>query len=188
MFIRRSWVFVCLAILVLGGQAPKAEAQQCNPVSHAVDDWQRLNQFWGVNVTLCRLPDGAKGAFAYRAAGIVTADQEWLDEIAQEYGSWASTGVLAHEWGHMVQGNVPGGTAAELQADCLAGIFMRGAGLSPLMVEQFARLNLSHGDPVWSFAGHGLGQQRYIAAARGYNGFPAFTGMNLAAICPYSAF
>jgi hypothetical protein len=87
----------------------------------------------------------------------------------------------------MVQGNV-GGTASELQADCLAGIFMRGRGLPQSVIEEFASLNLKAGDPAFSFAGHGLGIQRYNAAMRGYIGFASFNGFNLLEICPLSAF
>jgi hypothetical protein len=175
-------------MLLIGLGSSPARAQACYPVPHAASAQYELNRFWGVRVPICRLPDGTGGAFANRAAWVVTADQAWLDAIANRYGNWAATGVLAHEWGHMVQGNVPGGTAAELQADCLAGVFFRGRGLPPGIVAQFANLSLDAGDPVWSYVGHGLGVQRRTAVARGYNGLPAFNGRNLAQICPYSAF
>ena len=56
--------------------------------------------------------------------------------MAITFGSYAATGILAHEWGHMVQGRVRG-TATELQADCLAGVFMKGSGLPWQTAEQF---------------------------------------------------
>ena len=185
----------CPAIYAFGAivfalilQAEPVAAQSCVSVPHAAATQSALNNFWGINAKLCRLPPGSGGAFAYRSLGVVTADQDWLDSVAQNNGAWAATGVLAHEWGHMVQGNVPMGTAAELQADCLAGVYMRGVGLPPSTVSQFANLNLLAGDPVWSLAGHGLGGQRYNAAKRGYDGLDYFNGSNLALICPYSAF
>ena len=179
---------LCFVAGILFWPGEKAEAQTCYAVPHAATTQRELNNFWGVRVPVCRLPDGTGGAFANRQRWVVTVDQLWLDRIASNYGGWAATGVLAHEWGHMVQGNVPSGTAAELQADCLAGVFFRGKGLPPSIINQFARLSLDAGDPVWSFSGHGLGQQRYTAVSRGYNGFPSFNGRNLAMICPFSAF
>lgn len=183
-------IVLSLLLSVVSGfvVAERADAQACRPVPNAALAQDELNRFWGVRVPVCRLPNGTKGAFANRNRWVVTVDQQWLDGIAYQYGTWAATGVLAHEWGHMVQGNVPNGTAAELQADCLAGVFFRGKGLPPGIINQFARLSLDAGDPVWSFNGHGLGQQRYNAVARGYNGLPYFNGTNLAMICPYSAF
>jgi hypothetical protein len=176
-----------LAALCLVVVSP-ATAQQCFSVDHAVDDWQALNTFWHTNIPLCRLPPGSNNAYADKVHGIVFADEDWLDQVATSIGPWAASGIIAHEWGHMVQGNVPGGTAAELQADCLAGVFMRGAGLPWETVEQFATMNFTHGDIVWMEGGHGTGFQRANAAHRGYYGFAGQTGPYLAMLCPYSAF
>lgn len=162
-------------------------AAQCIPVFHANDDLQALNSFWGTNIPICQIPPGSNNAYADRQHGIVWADQNWLDGKMITFGPWAATGILAHEWGHMVQGNVSG-TAAELQADCLAGVFMRGVGLPFQTVEQFARANLFAGDAEFSFGGHGLGIQRLTAAHRGYYGYQGQTGIALLALCPLSAF
>lgn len=188
MIFKSMFAMLVITVLAFVATEQKASAQGCQPALHALSDIQALNLFWGTSVVVCRLPDGSGGAFANRATGIVTVDQSWLDGVAMSHGNWAAVGVLAHEWGHMVQGNVPGTTAAELQADCLAGVFLRGQNLPPSTIAQFAHLNLQYGDPVWSWTGHGLGTQRYNAAARGYNGLPLFNGSNLALICPLSAF
>lgn len=165
-----------------------ADAQGCAPVPNAAEDQAALNWFWNVAIPLCRIPTGSANAYANRLARVVFADQDWLDQIANHHGSWAATGILAHEWGHIVQGPVSG-TAAELQADCLAGVFMRGAGLTQENVRQFAQANFFAGDAEWSFGGHGTSAQRVTAAIRGYtyytgNRHPAV----LLAICPLSAF
>lgn len=175
----------CSSILLF---APRASAQACYPVTHAAEDLQQLNQFWGTRVRLCRLPAGAKNAIAYPDRSLVVADQDWLDNIAYRYGNWAATGILAHEWGHIVQGSRVSGTAAELQADCLAGVFMKGVGLPWPTVEQFARSNFVAGDPYWTSHGHGTGIQRVNAARRGYYGFSGQTGRYLVNLCPPSAF
>ncbi len=177
-----------LVLVICLFRVDPASAQQCAFVDHARDDWQALNTFWQTNIPLCQLPPGSNNAYADRMRGIVFADEYWLDQVAATVGQWAATGIIAHEWGHMVQGNVPGGTAAELQADCLAGVFMRGEGLPWQTVEQFATMNFTHGDIVWTEGGHGTGLQRATAAHRGYYGFTGQTGQLLAMLCPYSVF
>jgi hypothetical protein len=177
----KRWLFV----LLLGVATPAAA--QCVPVDHAADDLQALNGFWRTRIPICQIAPGNNNAYADRSGGVVWADQAWLDQMAYRFGSWAATGILAHEWGHMVQGNVSG-TAAELQADCLAGVFMRGVGLPPQTVEQFAASNFFAGDAEWSFGGHGTGPQRVTAARRGYYGFAGQTGPYLLQLCPLSAF
>lgn len=159
----------------------------CPPVPHAERDRRALNAFWGTNFALCRLPPGTGNAFADLQRGAVFADQDWLDWMAHQHGPYAAVGILAHEWGHMIQGPVRG-TAAELQADCLAGVFMRGAGLPWQTVEQFARSNFYAGDDHWSLYGHGTRMQRVNAAHRGYYGFHGQRGPALLALCPLSAF
>jgi hypothetical protein len=176
-------------LLLLAGVAlasPVVHAQ-CAPVHHANDDLVALNAFWGTRIPICQIPPGSNNAYADRDNAVVWAVQSWLDNMANTFGQWAATGVLAHEWGHMIQGNVHG-TAAELQADCLAGVFMRGVGLPFQTVEQFARANFLAGDAEFSFGGHGLGGQRVTAVRRGYYGFANQTGFALLQLCPLSAF
>ena len=110
-----------------------------------------------------------------------------LDQIAHRHGNYAATGILAHEWGHMIQGRVQG-TAAELQADCLAGVFMKGKGLPWQTVEQFTVANFFAGDAHWSLYGHGTSSQRVNAARRGYYYYSGQRGPALVALCPLSAF
>lgn len=175
-----------LLALVLAA-LPIAGAAQCYSVPHAVDDQTALNHFWSIPIPLCLLPPGSNNAYADKQHGIVWADQVWLDSMANLYGNWASTGILAHEWGHLVQG--PGmGTAFELQADCLAGVFMRGVGLPWQTVEQFATSNMTAGDTQASFVGHGTGPQRVNAAHVGYYGFSGQPISQLSLLCPASAF
>lgn len=179
-----KWAAMVFLLVVM----PVAVQAQCAPVPHADDDYAALSRFWGTSFPLCRLPTGTNNAFADRDRGGVFADQEWLDRIATQYGSWAASGILAHEWGHMIQGRVQG-TAAELQADCLAGVFLRGAGLPWQTVEQFAAVNWSEGgDPYWTPNGHGTGVQRVTAARRGYYGYAGQPASQLAILCPLSAF
>lgn len=183
---RRMYATLLFAV-VLCATPFASRAQQCVPVDHAADDFVELNRFWKTSFQLCQLPPGTNNALADRARGTVWADQTWLDGVATLYGNWAATGVLAHEWGHMVQGNYHG-TAAELQADCLAGVFMRGVGLPWQTVEQFAQSNFFAGDMMMSFNGHGTGPQRVFAARRGYYGYAGQAGATLGQLCPLSAF
>ncbi len=158
----------------------------CESVPNAIDEYRALNDFWGTNIPICRIYN-VNNAYADHARGVVFADQDWLDLMASRYGSYAATGILAHEWGHMVQGNLSG-TAAELQADCLAGVFMKGFGLPWQTVEQFARANWNSADSHWSVDGHGTKTQRVTAARRGYYGYRGQRGSRLVALCPLSAF
>jgi hypothetical protein len=164
-----------------------AKAQSsCESVPHAIEEFRALNDFWGTNVPICRIYN-QNNAYASASKKFVLADQDWLDRMANQYGSYAATGILAHEWGHIVQGNVSG-TAAELQADCLAGVFMKGYGLAWPTVEQFARANWDSTSYHWSINGHGTKSQRVMAARRGYYGYRGQRGSKLAALCPLSAF
>ena len=176
-------LWLTLLILLLSGKS----YGQCYPVPHANQERIALNTFWGTNIPICRLQPGTNNAYANRNQGVVLVDQNWLDGIANQFGSYAATGILAHEWGHMIQGPFSG-TAAELQADCLAGVFMRGRGLSWQTVEQFAMSNAFAGDGHWSLNGHGTSNQRVTAARRGYYGYSGQFGPALAAVCPLSAF
>ncbi|MAY02250.1 MAG: hypothetical protein CMQ38_04640 [Gammaproteobacteria bacterium] len=179
--IKVIFTIFCLAIISTNSFG------QCVPVPNANQELVALNNFWGTNIPICRLPAGSNNAYADRNRGVVLADQDWLDVIAFNFGSFAATGILAHEWGHMIQGPY-NGTAAELQADCLAGVFMRGVGLNWQAVEQFAMANAFAGDGHWSLNGHGTSAQRVTAARRGYYGYNGQIRSGLIALCPLSAF
>ena len=54
----------------------------------------------------------------------ITYDRSFLGELAAEYGDFIPALVMAHEFGHAIQGRVgfpPASINAETQADCLAG-------------------------------------------------------------------
>jgi predicted metalloprotease len=58
----------------------------------------------------------------------ITYDRAFLGELAGEYGRFIPALVMAHEFGHAVQGRVgapPASIAVETQADCLAGSWTR---------------------------------------------------------------
>jgi hypothetical protein len=159
--------------------------QSCASVPHATEELRNLNAFWRLNVQLCLAPFGTNNAYAQRSENRVYADQDWLDSIASRFGSFAATGILAHEWGHIAQGNTAPGVATELQADCLAGAHLRWAGLSEQILNQFVASNYYAGG-----GDHGTGQQRVNAAKRGYFGFDPtkavlYTDL-ISTICPYS--
>ena len=44
----------------------RATANYCEPVPHAADDLRALNNFWGTQIPLCRLPQGENNAYAER--------------------------------------------------------------------------------------------------------------------------
>ncbi len=159
----------------------------CVPVPHAAEEQAALNAFWSMDIRLCRLPNGANNAIADRLYGVIYVDQDWLDWIAMRYGSFAVTGILAHEWAHLAQGPV-GGTASELQADCLAGVFLRAMGLPEVAVEQFALVSwVEASDAEWSIDGHGTRELRVAAITRGYFGYTGQQGLDLVTLCPLSA-
>ena len=54
----------------------------------------------------------------------ITYDRAFLTELSEDYGRFIPALVMAHEFGHAVQGRVgypPASIATETQADCLAG-------------------------------------------------------------------
>jgi hypothetical protein len=165
----------------LAGEEASA-ARACRAIPEAVNVVVALNDFWQRSFRLCQAADASISASAYPDVGVVRANRRWLAEIADQYGPSAATGILAHEWGHMVQGGEPG-PGAELQADCLAGAFMRRAGFSAAEVGEFVMVSLDSGDSRWGFATHGTGSQRRQAILRGYNGFRGQVDRRFAADC-----
>ena len=145
-----------------------------------------LNRFWGVSARICQADGLVLEAAANPDQGMIQVNRRWLIAMGRQYGNWAMAGILAHEWGHMVQ-NRPQGTAAELQADCLAGAFMRAADFSEADAILFAELSFRNGDLEWSAYGHGTGIQREKAVLRGYRGFDFQTGQALDRLCPFGA-
>jgi len=96
-------------------------------------------------------------------------------KLAYRYGDAALAYVIAHEYAHAMQtafGFMPRSTpAAELQADCLAGVYL---GVIPNLtlderdVREIAAFAYSIGDySVWSRQHHGTPAQRVGAVATG---------------------
>ena len=170
------FLVACAAIAACGGGGddPPAGEQEilanifasCQPVPHAAATAQSLNTFWGKNFKLCLWPNhkNASAIQSDSAEDFAAADQDWLDGEASAYGNVAAIGILAHEWGHLVQGDRARGVVIELQADCLAGVFLRAANLNP---EDFAE---------WLFATrdsstHGTHEQRVLSMRHGYSSY-----------------
>ena len=80
----------------------------------------------------------------------------FLAEEDSTVGDYAPITVLAHEWGHHVQlltnAPDPGGSAFELQADCLAGVYTQNAEeqglLEPGDISEAVTISLDSGDPL----------------------------------------
>jgi hypothetical protein len=164
------------------GTAPAAPGT-CYSVPNVAQELSQLNLFWNQGATLCAIT-GLPYAAAYRERNLVVADQGFLDSLASKFGRFAPTGVLAHEWGHLVQGATPDGVSTELQADCLAGVHLKWAGLSEAEFGQFEKSNFYNGGTT-----HGTGPQRAAAARRGYTLFDrtrTYTRQELVSTtCPY---
>lgn len=161
-----------------------ADAKTCRPLPEARTIEANLNRFWGISARLCQADDLVREAAANPDQGMIHANRRWLLAMSREYGDWAVAGILAHEWGHMVQDR-PQGTAAELQADCLAGAYLRAGGFSETDAIRFAELSFLNGDLEWSAFGHGTGIQREKAVLRGYRGFDARRELSLDRVCPF---
>ena len=160
-----------LSLPAIYGSA-SAATSSCVPATVGLTELRYLNSFWGTDVKLClRSASVNSPAYAIRELREVHIDPTWLVAQSTLYGPFATTGVLAHEWGHIVQGNQPGGSVAELQADCLAGAHLKWAGVSELEFQQFERIGFFSGDSNPPSLSHGTGNQRVAASRRGYDGF-----------------
>jgi hypothetical protein len=119
---------------------------------------------------------------AMHCGGWVSWDESWLWEMYQAMGDFAPLMIIAHEWGHYVQATseypAEFDIRAELQADCLAGAFMRHAHLEAGILEDGdvqegllvfkAIANERPGDPWMAEGAHGTPEERAIAIATGY--------------------
>lgn len=103
-------------------------------------------------------------------------DQTWVHTFLNRYGDGAVAMILAHEYGHHIAHleGYPAGLAAELNADCLAGIYFRwGVGVSRVLnyndyLEARSLIwNVLGTDPV----GHGTAQQRLAWFDYGYTAY-----------------
>ena len=127
-----------------------------------------LNAFWSRSTRLCQSFDPDESAAALPDKDLVEANRQFLADVARDYGPPAAVGILAHEWGHMVQGPLRG-RSAELQADCLAGAFMRRSGYGRRALHRFALVSLDAGDDGLPLGDHGTGRERRAAVLRGYD-------------------
>lgn len=155
---------------------------ECRPIPEAARAVTALNTFWNRSVRLCQSHDPYESAVALPDEGMVQANRQWLASVARDYGTSAATGILAHEWAHMVQGGGIGRTA-ELEADCLAGGFLRHRGYDKVELERFALLSFHSGDIYRGPDAHGTGQERLAAVLRGYYGSSDSNPGRLVAYC-----
>lgn len=138
--------------------------------------------------TDCGVLDPWLSPGAYCAANdTVYYSTAWApDSPAAEILWWT---VLSHEWGHHVQWlsdtGVDSALAAELQADCFAGAYMRHAADSGLVSQQAVSEALSltqNAGDVWFFlpedaAEHGNKAERALAFMNGMNGCVSDCGL-----------
>jgi hypothetical protein len=143
---------------------------RCEPMPNMEPLQAALNDFWGRSVRLCQRRHGRGLARALPEENVVLADRDGLAWITRDYGQSAAIGILAHEWAHIVQGE-DWGAGSELQADCLAGGFLRAYGIDRADLRAFEWLSLDSGDERWRWDGHGLGRERRDAMLRGYASF-----------------
>ncbi len=134
-------------------------------------------------------------AFYCRASHGVYYDQNLMLAQLQQNGDFAPVFVLAHEWGHLVQGLL--GTldefppiVTELQADCMAGMFAAHVGRLGLLeagdLEEAAGALFLFGDrdvPAFDPDAHGTPGQRIDAFDRGLRGLGC-TPSNIGELVP----
>lgn len=130
----------------------------------------------------------ANNAFYCYGDRTISVDVQYAMSELSSSGDFAVVGTYAHEWGHHLQNLLLGqlGAAdhptfsieAELQADCFAGVYARGAGSSdtfPVSQEDLSEaaesFYLSGTDPVYGWfepSFHGTRQERYESFLHGY--------------------
>ena len=134
-------------------------------------------------------------AFYCRTSHGVYYDQNLMLAQLQQNGDFAPVFVLAHEWGHLVQGLL--GTidelppiVKELQADCMAGMFAAHVGRLGLLeagdLEEAAGALFLFGDrdvPAFDPSAHGTPGQRIDAFDRGLRGLGC-TPSNIEVLVP----
>ena len=104
-----------------------------------------INLFSGSTTTGCGTATSAVGPFYCPTDGLIYVDTAFFDQLRTQFGSsggpLAQLYVVGHEWGHHIQkitglmngldtqttGPASDGVRLELQADCFAGAWIRGA-------------------------------------------------------------
>ena len=132
-----------------------------------------------------RINPGETVAFYCLADHTIYYDRDVRDWVREEYGDTAWIYVMAHEWGHHVQlladpaSRFLAGPGVELQADCLAGVYLADA----LDREWLDEDDL---DEAWPFVfdsgspdTHGTGAERVEAFQFGLEGGASACGVDL---------
>jgi hypothetical protein len=157
-----------------------------------VVDW--LVSFWGTQPTLLCVYDSQAGASFTgpcgdtipdnasfcRADGSMTWDATFLNSQAANYGNFAASVVIGHEWGHLndavLEIDLPTTFAREQHADCQAGFASAAAQAAGLLTDMdltvgYEAMCLGGGTSGWyDPTGHGSCYERQEAFNVGYQG------------------
>jgi predicted metalloprotease len=164
---------------------------------------QVVNQFWrqwfaeqGIRYVPPRVEGGYVGtrgprcdgqpsvpgnAYYCPAGNFLAWDENLMDAGDTQIGDAWIYLVIAHEWGHAIQAQLPGrevSQAVELQADCLAGAALQGAAdnglvqIEPGDDQEITRALVAVADdfPWTDQSSHGNAQQRTAAFRSGVRG------------------
>jgi predicted metalloprotease len=136
-------------------------------------NWGNPDLYWVYDEPVS-IPCGPDGVL-YPEEGPVYCGADWgiyyqVDFVAKEYGDGAVAATIAHEMGHHVQTllDIPHiySYTNELEADCLAGVYMADAWHRGLVnngdyYEAYDMFGAIGDDAAWYEAGHhGTGQER----------------------------
>ena len=137
-------MIACIVALVITSGLP---ARASLPYDQLMSSAKRdINRFWSTTLGRGYRPPSAvqpySGTISTRCGKMTPAnahycstdntiyyDSSFLKSQIELYGEYAAVHVLAHEWGHLIQAQIPlfstglNGRQIELQADCLAGAF-----------------------------------------------------------------
>ncbi len=125
-----------------------------------------------------------RNAFYCPADAAILYDETWLRDFAMQTGAYAPAAIVAHEWGHHIQSllGISGYSIQnELQADCMAGLFLANTenvlpnvppsddALTAALTAFFAIGNRHYSSTHWfGDREHGSSQQRIRAFGTGY--------------------
>jgi predicted metalloprotease len=126
-------------------------------------------------------PSAPGNAFYCPAGNFLAWDENLMDAGDTQIGDAWIYLVIAHEWGHAIQAQLPGrevSQAVELQADCLAGAALQGAAdeglvqIEPGDDQEITRALVAVADdfPWTDESSHGNAQQRTVAFRSGVRG------------------
>lgn len=184
--VRRSFVVPLLlaATLLLPTVTQSAPAPEMEPERVARLVYAEIQNIHGYRATpelyfgvrpgrarsSCGRIDGSAYCPADHALFITTRDIG----MAYRYGDAALAFIIAHEYAHAMQAAfrfMPGYTAlAELQADCLAGVYlgsMPNVSVDRADINEIGSLAYRLGDYTWGRYHHGTPEQRLRAVVRG---------------------